>query len=691
MRVYLTEKHSQQKAVAQAIGTTGGQGPLKGCIPVVDGVVATASGHIVRTRMPGDIRPEWKPFDLEQLPILPKGKEWRKVPEEKQRALVSNVVAALKAADEIVICTDAGREGELIARELIEQAGVESTPVRRLWTSVMNQTGLKQALARLRDGSETEGMGTAAVLRERSDYLEGMNYSRVATKHGNAGVSGPVSVGRAQTPALTMVVGREEEIEGWKEETYHTLAATATTGDGSSVELRHAPDPRVTAPAQASALADGARGWRGPLKVETARKQAGPPRPYELSTLQRDAERRWKWTAKKTLDVTQKLYEEHGAVSYPRTDGEAFDPTEWDTCMAALERLHAMGHAAAEHAPRSAEARRRDSVFNAAKLEGKDHHAIMPTGDAPDGLAGEEAQLFDLIARRFAAQFAGDWVYDQTVMAADAQGTVFRTSGKVTVDEGWRRIMGKAPPEPTKGKGTQEEDDESRTLPPIADGTEVALDPVEVKAHKTKPPKRLSESDLIQRLKKEKVGTKATWPALIEKLKQRQYVEVAEQKRLKPTARGRKLIEWIRGNCPKMATPEHTAALEQRLEDIEQGKASAEGMMERLEQEVGEGVRQMLAGPPLDLPPGPGARPQGRGGASAKASGAKMGQWGFRRDAEGAWGAEATLTGAAAKRLKKGDKIKVVLASGQKKDAVVQAKIREEPQADGTVRVRVKA
>ena len=344
------------------------------------------------------------------------------------------------------------------------------------------------------------------------------------------------------------------------------------------------------------AIAAAARHTTAPIGVERERKHQAPPPPFELQTLGAQANRLWGWTAARTLEVAQSLYDEKKAITYPRTDWNAYDATEWDDAMEVLDALaaHVPAHDARPHRPK---------VFRANAPKDTDHDAIKPTVDLDADLNDDERRLFDLIAERFVAQFLSDWSFDQTTMHWDVAEARFAATGRVTVDEGWRALLA---PRTAGAHDTTEPDPElgeepDAPLPPIAHATLARAQRVDVTAGQTKPPQRFTEGKLTAEMKKLKIGTKATWDAIIETLKRRTYVTPLKR-HLIPTPRGRAIVDWLDRHWPSLTDPATTARLEERLDAVEQGAVAPSAVLDDMVRRTTEGVALMKSRPPPAIP-----------------------------------------------------------------------------------------
>ena len=615
MRVYLTEKQSQAVALAKALGGSTRGHPFK----VPDGLVTWASGHLLELVAPDAYSAEWRTWSTDNLPMLPE--RWRKRPSNKSQ--LARVTSVLKQASEIVIATDAGREGELIAREIIGAAGIK-VPLLRLWATALNATSLRNAAANLRPGADTAGLYEAGILRQRADWLEGLNFTRLLSLLCLAPLApmGTVlSAGRVQTPALAEIVRRQREIDSFQVSTYYELQAqVAVPGAPTPLQMMHAPaaSARITERAEADRRRQQATGITAALTHERKSQRRGPPPPFELASLQGLASTRKGWTAARTLEVAQALYETHQAITYPRTDGAAFDPTEWDTCLEVLGHLGETEPSLRACIP--AKPLQRPTVFNARALEGEDHDAIKPTAGAPPmaGFNADEAWLYERIARRFVAQFLPDWEFDITDFALDANQVPFRARARVTTAPGWK-IIDQPPPESTRNKDgtTKAEIAEIADIDPafLAPGVQGTAREVTVLTKQTKPPAAYNDGSLIRVMKRLGIGTKATRHTTADVLRRRGYVEMIKR-RFKPTRTGTRLIEILEEHLPALTDAATTARLEALLDDVQHGRARRTDVEDQIRTHVRTTVDK-LRGTPLPTVPAPATPPARKGPARA--------------------------------------------------------------------------
>lgn len=430
--VYLAEKPSQGATIAKVLGIAGRK---DGYIELKNGDAVTwAIGHLLELVEPKEYNETWGGrWSWDQLPMLPA--EFKLEVVHGKGGQVKVIKALLKAADRVVIATDAGREGELIARELMNFCKFKGK-VERLWVSSLVESDIAAALKKLRPGADTEPLFQAAQARQRSDWMHGLSLTRGASLA--ADVRGDYfPVGRIQTPVLALVVRRDNTIKNFKPEAYYELEATVKSASGKTFKMWHAPaeDKRIRSRADAGKLMKQAERAHAPLKVEKRPGKESPPMPYKLPSLQKDANRILGLTAKRTLEIAQALYEKK-ALTYPRTDCEFLavsQKAEVEATLAVLQRRFAGG----VEMLRKSGVHLRDSTFDDTKLT--DHHAIVPTVEYVE-LEGLELQVYTLVAQRYLQTISKDCLFDGTKVSLDANGVPFSATGKAVTFEGWKGI-----------------------------------------------------------------------------------------------------------------------------------------------------------------------------------------------------------------------------------------------------------
>ena len=627
-QVWITEKYTQAAGLASVLGGRIERSPLE-CFRLGNGAAMVwAQGHLMELDAPERYHREWTwgIGGLKHIPFVPE--QWRKspIPERAQRARV--VIGALRDATEIVIACDAGPAGELIARELIDASGNTRARILRVWLKAQNAEEVTKAARALRPGTETEGLARAAELRQRSDWIIGMNATILVTMRCRpAGARGVISVGRVQTPTLAVLVRRERERDAFVAQPTYRLEAEAVDAGGQRVTLRHDERPVLTDKAEAERRLAGASGHEGTLAVAGKRKKQGPPGPFWLNALQQFMSRTRSWGIQHTLDVAQALYDApRRAITYPRTDGKGYESAEWTDCVAAWEALAQSPLTWANAIPSPPV--RRAKLFNDKALESNDHPAIRTTTAIahtdPGTWSPDERTLFDAIARRFAMQAMGDWIYDETTMQiavpAGDETITFRTRGKMTREQGWRALLAERATQTTRAEGEtppEAGEENDRALPSIADGTVVRLENVRIVTGTTRPPDRLREGGLSAEMERLGLGTSATQGPIVEKIKTRGFCERGPREVLIPTALGRGLVEIMEAHAPQMVDAETTAALERTMQKVARGETSQHDAERALRADAVGIVNQLKSArlPVLAPPPAPKGQ---RGGAKPR-------------------------------------------------------------------------
>lgn len=537
-------------------------------------VVTWALGHLVTLAEPDDYDPRFKEWRLEDLPMLP-GKMKLKV--IRQTSHQYQVVKSLMRRGDIkdlVIATDAGREGELVARWIMEMAQWKK-PFYRLWISSQTDAAILEGFSRLQPGKAFNDLYDAAVCRAEADWLVGLNVTRTLTCKFNA----QLNAGRVQTPTLAMIVAREQEIKNFKPVDYYTVRADFGSYYG---DWRDTSGGRIYDQDRARAIADQVNGHPGVIKdLKTETRQEPPPLAYDLTELQRDANRRLGWSAQKTLAVLQDLYEKHKLVTYPRTDSRYISSDIVPTLTARLAGMN-QGPYQAMIKPLLGKALTPGKrLVDNSKVS--DHHAIIPT-EQPLNLSSldeEEKRLYDLVARRFVAVLYPPRRYQQTTIVTVVNGHSFHSRGRVEIEPGWKSVQAVLP-----DRAEQEEDRlPEQSLSTHRLGEKLTAQSCKISKHKTKPPGRYNEATLLtamehcgkwvedeelrESIKGSGLGTPATRAEIIEKLIHTSYIE-RHGKELIPTSKGKQLIDL----APEaLRSPELTAQWEQRLADIAKGRA----------------------------------------------------------------------------------------------------------------------
>ncbi len=552
--------------------------------------VTWAVGHLVTLSDPEEINPEWKRWREADLPMLPENIPLKVLPKTKSQFNIIKKLMRDKECTGIICATDAGREGELIYRYIALMAGCNK-PSQRLWISSMTDSAIKEGFANIRPLSQYDALYDSARCRSEADWLVGMNASRAFTLRYGA----LLSIGRVQTPTLALLVRRRKEIEAFVSTPYWTIAADfgGYTGLWLNEETR---EKRVLEEALAAAIAARVKGGTGTVEsIQREAKRETPPPLYDLTSLQRDANRLLGFTAQKTLSTAQKLYEEHKLITYPRTDSRYLPRDMIGRTRKTLQNLPMPYSAMA--APLLAEEKlpMKPSIFNDAKVT--DHHAILPTEKTAnlDKLPPDAKALYDLIARRLLGVFYPDYLYDQVRVLTRVGIDPFESLGREVRQEGWKTVQ---PQRPTKGK-EKEKDDEAQALPTLSEGEQRPVKAVTVKAEKTKPPaphtdasllyqmenagREIEDEALREAMKAGGLGTPATRAAIIERLITVGYAE-RKGRAIQATDKGVKLIAVAPQD---IASPETTGRWEKALSDIAQGQMAPDRFL--------SGIRRLSA------------------------------------------------------------------------------------------------
>jgi DNA topoisomerase III len=613
------------------------KGPFKkqeGFLEGPDHVVTWAVGHLVQLADPDEYDPKFKTWRMPDLPIVPE-KFKLVVRDERSRKQMSVVTKQLGRDDveEVVNACDAGREGELIFAYLYEKAKAKK-PVQRLWLNSMTNAAMKEAFKELRPAAEFAKLEQAARSRSEADWIVGMNATRAATIRLRSSFDGAVSLGRVQTPTLAIIARREEEIRAFKPEPYWlvdaTFAAGPLAGDGAGVgdngtgsasavagsdgvnpersyigRFHAGTKPRIASEAEAVAIVEACEGKRAKItKLEKKKQKERAPMLYDLTTLQREANTRYGFSARRTLSAAQRLYEEHKALTYPRTNSRYLttDMVEEIKPIAELVGGQADYRKAAEYVTGLPELPL-ERVVNNAKVT--DHHAIIPTRSEHniERMGSDDKRVYDMAVRRFLAVFHPEAVFENTKIETTVPagpdekdgGYVFRTRGKLLLTPGWRGVYGEAAADaakPEKEKAGEEDEGTNQQLPRLEQGEDVDTRKIASARKETKPPRRYSDASLLgametagklvddeelrEAMKDSGIGTPATRAAIIERLIQVGYVE-RDARSLVASEKGLNVIRLL--NAHALTSPELTGNWEHRLGKIERGEDSREAFM----------------------------------------------------------------------------------------------------------------
>ncbi len=566
-------------------------------------VVTWAVGHLVQLADPDEYDQRFKKWRMADLPIVP-GRFKLVVRDERSKKQM-NVVKRLLARDdvhEVVNACDAGREGELIFAYLYEKSGSKK-PVKRLWLNSMTKRAILDAFGSLRPGADLATLQDAARSRSEADWIVGMNATRAATIRLRSSFDGTVSLGRVQTPTLAILARREQEIRDFKPEPYWVVDASFEAVDepsGRVYEGRfHAgANPRVGSAAEAVAVVEACRDQTGTItKLEKSERRERAPLLYDLTSLQRDANSRYGFSARRTLAAAQRLYEEHTALTYPRTNSRFLTGDMISTIKPTARLVGSVDRGA--YGPASEFVLGLDvlplgRVINDARVT--DHHAIIPTlaeRHPVDKFSDDDRRVYDLVVRRFLAVFHPDAVFENTrVETTVASQHVFRTRGKLMLVPGWRGVYGETADADGRGADSDEDEGREQRLPRLSQGEHAAVREVASEEKETKPPRRYSEGSLLaametagklveeeelrEAMKDSGIGTPATRAAIIERLIQVGYVE-RDGRALVVTEKGLNVIKLLGEHA--LTSPGLTGDWEHRLARIEAGDDSRRAFM----------------------------------------------------------------------------------------------------------------
>jgi DNA topoisomerase III len=559
-------------------------------------VVTWALGHLVTLAEPEDYEDKYKQWRLEDLPMIPGNMKLKVIRETSHQFGV--VINLMKRGDmqEMVIATDAGREGELVARWIMVLAGWKK-PFKRLWISSQTDNAIKEGFANLKPGMAYNNLYDAAVCRTEADWLIGLNVTRALTCKFNA----QLSAGRVQTPTLAMIVNRESEIKQFVPVDFWTIRADFGEYFGDWREVSG--NSRIFDYAKAEQIADKVKGHPGVIKdLRTESKSEPPPLAYDLTELQRDANKRYGFSAQKTLSVLQDLYERHKIVTYPRTDSRYITTDMVPTLSGRLKAMAAGPYVALVKPLLQKPLAVTKRLVDNTKVS--DHHAIIPTEQPLQltALTADEKNLYDLIAKRFIATLYPPFRYDQITLITVVNGESFYSGGKVEKDPGWRVVTTKQ-----TEKEDRDEDLPEQTLTVQQKGAQKQMKSCKVSKSKTKPPARYTEATLLtamespgkfiedeelrESIKQAGLGTPATRADIIEKLLYTSYIE-RQGKELVPTSKGIQLVKLVN---PALKSPELTAQWEQRLANISKGKDRRADFMASIRENTNDLVKSIIS------------------------------------------------------------------------------------------------
>jgi DNA topoisomerase III len=600
----IAEKPSVARDLAAALPGSFKQAKDKTHLVGDDYVITWAVGHLVGLAEPDAYDPKLKKWRFADLPIIPE--QFKLVPTGDRAAKQLRAIHRLMADEEteqIVNACDAGREGELIFAYVYDTAAVKK-PVERLWLSSMTKGAIADAFAQLRPGEEMKPLEAAARSRSEADWVVGMNATRAASIRLRAAFDGAVSLGRVQTPTLALMARREEEIRAFKPEPYWLVEGRFEASGARAYSGRYLGGRRLPAEQDAQEIVAACTGQPGEItKLERKEERERPQLLYDLTSLQRHANTLYGFSARRTLAAAQRLYEEHKALTYPRTNSRyltgdmiaEIKPTAELVGRAPQYRRGADYVLGLERLPLQ-------RVVNDKRVQ--DHHAIIPTRSQHDlGRMGQdELKVYDLVAKRFLAVFHPEAVYQRTRVETTVVENVFRTSGRRLIEPGWKGVYG----EEAEQAPTDEDSGGDQLLPKLEQGEAVQTLSVESIRKETQPPRRFTDASLLaametagkeveeaelrEAMKDSGIGTPATRAAIIERLVDVGYVE-REGRALVATEKGIQVIRLLNGHA--LTSPELTGSWEHRLGQIEQGADSRRAFMSDIAKFTGETVQEL--------------------------------------------------------------------------------------------------
>ena len=561
-------------------------------------VVTWALGHLVTLADPEEYDKKYKEWKMEDLPMMPKKMELVVIKQTAKQYQAVKTQLYRKDIGEIIIATDAGREGELVARWILEKSHC-TKPVKRLWISSVTDKAIREGFAHLRNGKDYEPLYDAAVSRAEADWLVGINATRALTCKYNA----QLSCGRVQTPTLAMIAAREEEIRQFKPQEYYGLNLLAggirfSWQDPKSGSRRSFSKERME-----DLKAKTGNGSLEITEIEKSRKKTYAPGLYDLTELQRDANKKFGFSAKETLNIMQRLYEHHKVLTYPRTDSRYIGS---DIVPTIKERLKAcaVGPYRKIAGPLSMKPVKAAKSFVDDKKV-SDHHAIIPTEQfvQMDHMTNEERKIYDLVVRRFCSVLYPPFEYEQTTIKGLAAGEIFTAKGKIVKEQGWKEAY--------DGDWSEEEEEEFQTLKELEEGRHLKIDRADITIGKTQPPAHFNEATLLSAMENPVrymqtkdakaaktlgetggLGTVATRADIIEKLFHTFLMEKRGSDIL-ITSKGKQLLELVPGDLKR---PELTADWEMRLSRIAQGKLKKNVFLKDIRDYTQELIGEIKAG-----------------------------------------------------------------------------------------------
>lgn len=594
MIVCIAEKPSVAREIAKVLGANSQHdGYLEG-----NGYQVTWTfGHLCTLKEPQDYTDQWRRWSISALPMIPPRFGIKLIPNQSYEKQFAVIERLMQAADSIINCGDAGQEGELIQRWVMQKAKAHC-PVQRLWVSSLTEEAIREAFANLRPQDDYQSLYEAGLCRAIGDWLLGMNATRLYTLRFATAKGQVLSIGRVQTPTLAMIVKRHFEIKNFVPQKYWVLSTiyrnvvfTSTKG-------------KMTKPEEGQAAMEAVRGRE--FTVDDIQQKTGteaPPRLFDLTSLQVECNKKYSFSADDTLKHIQSLYEKK-LTTYPRVDTTYLSDDVYAKCPSILQGI--VPYAPLVQPLMGKKLKKSKKVFDSSKVT--DHHAIIPTGQNPQNvsLTLDEKRVYDMVTRRFIAVFYPDCKFSTTTVMGSVEKVEFKATGKQILDEGWRMVFGGSKTDAADASDPQD-DDKEQTLPSFEKGEHGSHEPT-LTEKQTTPPKPYTEATLLRAmetagksvddeelrdaLKANGIGRPSTRAAIIETLYKRQYISKV-RKSLEPTPTGIALIGVIQEDLLKSV--ELTGQWEKKLRDIEAKKYSAAQFIDELKQMTAQVVQQVIA------------------------------------------------------------------------------------------------
>lgn len=574
----LAEKPSVGREIAKVLNANKNNGSY------IEGdkyIVTWALGHLVELQSPEGYDEKYKKWSMETLPMLPKELKLSVIKKSSKQFYEVKKQMLRNDVNEIVIATDSGREGELVARWIIEKAGVRK-PLKRLWISSQTKKAIVDGFNNLKPAKNYENLYKAAKCRAEADWVVGLNVTRALTCKYNA----QLSAGRVQSPTLAIIVNREEEIRNFKPVDYYNINAITKGFNLNWIDNKG--NTATFNEDYAKAVIAKTKGAEGEIiEINKANKKKYSPALYDLTELQRDANKIWGYSAKQTLNIMQRLYENHKLLTYPRTDSRYLSS---DIVGTIPERLKAIGigeyRVYTENLLKEGVKANKNFVDNS---KVSDHHAIIPTEERGNiaNLSSEERHIYDLVVKRFLSVMMPPYEYEQTTIKANINGETFIAKGNITKNKGFKKLYEKV---------SLDEEEESQELPILNKGDKIKISEVKLIKKQTTPPARFNEATLLSAMENPQkyvslskeasktlgetggLGTVATRADIIEKLFNSFVIE-RQGKEIVPTSKGKQLIELVPED---LKSPLLTAKWEKELDDISKGKANPNNFTEEM-------------------------------------------------------------------------------------------------------------